>query len=311
LCDKQHRPVFDPYRIVEFVGLRVALIGVLQRSGKLPVTAECEVIDPRGAVLETLASIQGKFDRAIVLAHLPEAELRGLAAELPEVDAVIGGPTGQSLAPVHVGPTLVASATNKGKFLVSLSLPIRRGQTRPTAEVVEMSSRFVDDPAQVNNVREFRRKLDAHDFAASETGFADAVPATVSADYRIAGTETCRTCHAGAYATWHGSNHAHAWETLVKDETHVDSFCQQCHTTGYGLPGGFQSRAKSQDCISVGCESCHGPSLAHVEKPEKHTPFAAREQCTRCHDHENSPEFEFATYWNQVVHRTEAQNDKR
>ena len=31
------------------------------------------------------------------------------------------------------------------------------------------------------------------------------------------------------------------------------------------------------------------------------TPFAARDQCVRCHDRENSPEFEFAAYWKKTV----------
>ena len=95
------------------------------------------------------------------------------------------------------------------------------------------------------------------------------------------------------------------WETLVAGETHVDPFCQTCHTTGYGMPSGFRSRARSADRVAVGCESCHGPSQAHVERPEKRTPFAAREHCTHCHDHENSPHFEFAAYWKKIAHGAE------
>ena len=45
---------------------------------------------------------------------------------LPEADAVIGGPTGQSIVPTAVGPTLLAAATNKGKFLVELDLRRRQ-----------------------------------------------------------------------------------------------------------------------------------------------------------------------------------------
>ena len=58
-----------------------------------------------------------------MLAYLPEAELRQLAAELPEADLVVGGPTGQSIAPIRVGPTWLASATNKGKFLIQMETP--------------------------------------------------------------------------------------------------------------------------------------------------------------------------------------------
>jgi hypothetical protein len=83
---------------------------------------------------------------------------------------------------------------------------------------------------------------------------------------------------------------------------HVDSYCQQCHTTGYGLPGGFESAGGSAALRSVGCESCHGPSQAHVRNPKLHTPFAARDQCQSCHDHENSPQFNYAAYWPRIEH---------
>ena len=57
---------------------------------------------------------------ALRLAYLPEAELQTLAATLPEADAVIGGPTGQTLRPQRLGGAgaLLTSATRKGKFMV-------------------------------------------------------------------------------------------------------------------------------------------------------------------------------------------------
>jgi hypothetical protein len=308
LRDRQHRPLFDPCRIVDAGGIRVILIGVLKTYARLEGDKNWEIGDPRLAVLETLTAKQGKFDRAVVLAHLHESDLRDLAAALPEVDAVIGGPTGQSLAPIRIGPTLLASATNKGKFLVSVSLPTTKKTVELAAAVVEMSADLADDKAQEANVLRFRRELERRDFEASETGFAPELPAAGGTADTVAGNESCRTCHPSAFDRWRESGHAQAWETLVAEGTHVDSFCQQCHTTGYGIPGGFLSRGKTPDRVAVGCESCHGPSLAHVEKPEKHTPFAAREQCTRCHDRENSPQFEYTAYWKLIGHGRETRN---
>src|SRR5207237_8926649 len=129
-----------------------------------------------------------------------------------------------------------------------------------------------DDEAQVENVRTLRRELAGPDFDASETGFMSP-NLYKSSKERIAGSEACRDCHAAEFEKLLSSRHAQAWETLVAEETHVDPFCQTCHTTGYGMSGGFQSRSKSADRVAVGCESCHGPSQAHVEKPEKRTAF--------------------------------------
>ena len=44
---------------------------------------------------------------------------------LPEADLVVGGPTGQSVPPQQIGPTMLASATNKGKFLARFDQPAR------------------------------------------------------------------------------------------------------------------------------------------------------------------------------------------
>jgi len=305
--DTHDRLIVEPYRIVEAGGSRIILIGVAELHYGNFDSLDWQLDDPRNAVLTALDQAAGKFDRAVVLAHLDEVALRKLAAELPEVDAVIGGPTGQSLAPTRLGQVIVASATNKGKFVVTLPLAADRKQTVPQAEVIELSSKFSDDPVQIDNVRAFRKELGRRDFSAAQTGLAARSSGPASKGFQVAGTDSCRKCHADEFAAWNDSKHAQAWQTLVSDEVHVDPACQLCHTTGYGQPGGFESLSKSAARTAVGCESCHGPSQAHADRPKQRTPFAAREQCRSCHDHENSPRFDFDTYWKKVAHGQHAQ----
>ena len=102
--------------------------------------------------------------------------------------------------------------------------------------------------------------------------------------------------------SWHASRHSHAWDVLVAKGAHVDPFCQQCHTTGYGHDGGFVSVGQTPQLVHVGCENCHGPSSSHVADPKTKTPFLAREQCVKCHDHENSPQFVLREYWPKIRH---------
>ena len=61
----------------------------------------------------------------------------------------------------------------------------------------------------------------------------------------VAGNESCWNCHKADCVLWENSKHAHAWETLAQRGQQVDPDCQQCHTTGYGVPGGFQSVRRS------------------------------------------------------------------
>jgi hypothetical protein len=52
----------------------------------------------------------------------------------------------------------------------------------------------------------------------------------------------------------------------------------------------------------VGCESCHGPARSHVLQPNVKTIYNARDRCVACHDHENSPQFNYEKYWAEIAH---------
>jgi hypothetical protein len=274
LRDKQGQPVAEGVRMITRGGKRVALVGVLSRRHAV---AGVQIDDPREAVLQTIAGLRDQYDTLVVLAYLPEDELRQLAAELPEADAMIGGPTGQSIAPRQTGQALLAAATNKGKFVVELALTASQPRHSWTGQVVEMGPTLAHSPAQETNLRRYLAELDRRQFSAQESGLA---PSTTSmpADFRLAGNQACIACHSQDCSHWDGTKHAHAWQTLLDKGFHVDSYCQQCHTTGFGMPGGFQSIARSTRLMGVGCESCHGPSAAHASNPRLRTPFLAKDQ---------------------------------
>lgn len=274
-------------------GLRLAITGVV--SPKF-ANADVQISDPIDAVLNAVEDLE--FDRLVVLAYMPVDELRELAANLPEADVIIGGPTGQALSPETSGQTLLLSATNKGKFLAEVAFTGAKGSV--SGKVVEMSADIPDHPKQRDNLDAFRAFLEQRDFTAAESGFVDStVQAGGSA---IAGDEACGACHDETSDHWAGTAHAHAWQTLIDDAAHVDSYCQQCHTNGFGQPEGFLSAKRSPKRVNVGCEACHGPSSRHVENEAIKTPFDAKGICRKCHDPENSPAFEFDSYWEQVRH---------
>ena len=278
-------------------GRRVLIVGVVSPRYATP---EVKVSEPRQAVLAALGSGSKTEQRSvIVLAYLPEDELNALAASLPEADAIIGGPTGQAVAPHAVGPTLVGAATNKGKFLVRFDAS--PGSTW-SGRVVELGPTFADAADQQQNVKAYLARLAKRDFAAAESGLVEVLPAGTPADYRIAGSASCAKCHEADQKVWTNSKHAHALATLKDKGFDVDPYCQSCHTTGYGLPGGFERLSTGAQRLDVGCENCHGPSAAHVANPKRHTAWTASDQCLRCHDHENSPKFEYAGYWARIAH---------
>lgn len=293
--------VASPWCLVETAGRRVALVGLLDpryAAGRIRVDP------PREALLAALRQIAGQYDCVVVLAYLPADALRDLAAMVPEVDVIVGGPTRQPIAPERVGPVLVASATNQGKFLVGIDVPRLRARAEWTGSIVAMSEQFADDAEQAANLLEYYDELARRDFTPDQTRLAERLPAGLPEDYRIAGTAECRKCHGEEGETWARSKHAHAWDSLRSKRAEVDPDCQRCHATGYGQPGGFASVRRTADRSQVGCESCHGPSLRHARKPVERTPFFARakDRCVGCHDRENSPDFKYDEYWAKIRH---------
>jgi hypothetical protein len=305
LRDRDGQLVAESVRVISAGGRRIALVGVL---GERYATADCPVSPPRQAAIEALRGVAGKYDTAIVLAYLPEDDLRQLADDLPEADVVVGGPTGQPLSPKSIGPTLLTSATSKGKFLAKLDAPAFGTRDCWTGKIVELNEEFADDAEQVKGVEAFRAELAQRDFAPEQTGFVEPLPKDLPKGYAVAGDKACKKCHEEDCRDLRKSKHLTAWKTLETKGAHVDPDCQRCHTTGYGLPGGFSSIRGTAAMTNVGCEACHGPSQAHAAKTSVHTPYfaQAKDHCTGCHDRENSPKFDYDKYWEKIRHGQKA-----
>ncbi len=157
------------------------------------------------------------------------------------------------------------------------------------------------------------------------------------AAFSYAGTKKCRPCHLKEYNAWSETKMAKAFELLKpgvkaaektkakldpkKDYT-TDPACLACHTTGYGMPGGFVDAATTPDMAGVGCEMCHGPGGTYL-KPEhmslqnkeyKKASLVAiglvgtitKEQCTPCHN----PKSPFFKDFNFEERKTKGTHEK-
>ncbi|OHE16458.1 MAG: hypothetical protein A2X96_05015 [Syntrophobacterales bacterium GWC2_56_13] len=96
---------------------------------------------------------------------------------------------------------------------------------------------------------------------------------------QFVGPGKCKTCHEKQYASWKKTRMANSFNMLRpgvkgqekqmvglnpdKDYTQ-DETCLPCHTTGYGLVGGFVSIEKTPDMAGVSCEACHGHGGTYV-----------------------------------------------
>lgn len=145
------------------------------------------------------------------------------------------------------------------------------------------------------------------DAARASTGERSCAQASSPAE-TYAGSESCRACHAAAFALYDTTKHARAWKTLVDAGKSCDLGCVSCHTVGYEQPGGFCRLDDALRFANVGCESCHGPGAGHVKSPAARAAWGAsfvrdpgESTCRACHSKEHSDLFSFDAYRPRIL----------
>jgi hypothetical protein len=285
------------------------------RSAMLPVVKAPEEVLP-----DILADLEKDTKVQVLMVQGPPEMARELGKKFPGFDVVVGtsvydpAENGERL---NDGKTLLVNVGQKGKYVVVVGMfpdadPTLRyqrisldhhwnGPARPMYELIE---------------DEFQGMLKS---AGIVEGFPRHDPVGGVPGARFVGAEACKSCHPGTVAKWATTKHAHAFEDLVKDpkglrgDHQFDAECVSCHTTGFEYNSGWKSAELTPYLKGNQCENCHGPASKHAENPDDP---AARKAialnaadanrnglCIRCHDGDNSPKFDFITYWGQVAHK--------
>ncbi|MCC6512099.1 MAG: cytochrome C554 [Pirellulaceae bacterium] len=324
-------------RIIEVGGRKIGVTAVLGDGHIAELKDYTDVITAPAAqslrkVLEELKA--QKCDYLVLLAHASLEESQQLARDVPGFDLVVsagGFPEPQyQLEEIEGSTTKLTQVGAKGMFSVLVGLypdkdvPVRYQR-------VALSSQFADSPRMLKRFGEYQKRLESLGF--------DGLKVPVQAledDLKFVGSESCGDCHSKAYQVWKDSEHFTATESLVNPPNsrsmiprHFDPECLSCHVTGwnpqkyYPYSSGFASLEKTPSLTGNGCENCHGAGSAHVAaengdiqaddallktlREKMRLPLAeARDHCARCHDQDNSPDFQhegaFEEYWQQIAH---------
>lgn len=113
------------------------------------------------------------------------------------------------------------------------------------------------------------------------------------------GSQACGECHEDQYTSFKTkSKKATSWhsvEVMASDlKPQEVKTCYECHTTGYGQPGGFVSLEATPHLADVGCETCHGPGGLHAETEDPDDLIRpTAESCDNCHNAERVGVFDF------------------
>lgn len=276
-------------------------------------------------------------DINILLSFSEPEESQKLLEQFPIFNVVLTakGPEDPDPRAIPVGENgqLMLKVGQKGKHVGVLGYYPDSPDQKFKWELVNLDNRrFKNDPRMREHMANYQQNLVFENFAKNEPAI------THTSGNTFVGAKSCKKCHTKAYAKWKDSKHAHAFETLISGRkgqekewvprTH-DPECLACHVTGWEpqdvlrFNSGFVSEKETPDLKGQQCENCHGPASQHVdlelqwEKDRKSVQNSllmesrknmhinkpdAEKVCAKCHDHENSPKFDFEKYWKQIEH---------
>jgi 2',3'-cyclic-nucleotide 2'-phosphodiesterase (5'-nucleotidase family) len=299
----ERRRAFPPAAPARVGGQRVALIGLLDPELGDP-SGQLEVTPPAEAARAALAALDPRPDRVVVLFHgSAEAAREQLAALGDQIDLILCGHDARRGAkPARVGRAHLVQALRDARALTQVSL--RGGD----AQVQQRSlDHFVpDDPsarARVDRYYEDVRGLPEQKRKPTHGG-------------AYVGAESCRACHAEAYAVFAATKHHGAQARVqAQDPKRADlAECTRCHVTGFGYTSGFRDLQTTPHLGEVSCEACHGVGGEHVRRKLQGDtsvrgygllpgfPASWEPVCVSCHDPSNSPDFDFRAYLRKIKH---------
>ncbi|MBI9090232.1 MAG: cytochrome c family protein [Desulfobacterium sp.] len=123
---------------------------------------------------------------------------------------------------------------------------------------------------------------------------------TLAEERVYVGSKACEDCHDKEYANHvKFSKKASSFESIrvMRSKLTAAEYneCLECHTTGYGKPGGFVSESQTPDLKNAGCEVCHGPGSLHAESgdPDDIDHDLTVESCSTCHNADRVQAFDY------------------
>lgn len=323
------------HRVIELAGVRVGVTAVLgdEARAQLPSTSDLEARPAAEALAELVPALTAASDVQVLLSYATREESTALARQFPQFEVVVtaGGAEEPPYQPEPLDgqDTLLVEVGHKGMYAAAIGW--YDDTERPWRfQRVPIDARFPDAPEMRDLLGDYQEQLRLSGLEAL-TGAPIVHPrhdAKFPGSGEFAGSARCAECHKKAFAKWQTSGHARALESLTKLDPprQFDPECISCHATGWEpqkyVPyvSGFMSEAQTPALAGNSCENCHGPAAEHaaIEESRSARQLGRRDQlrgllkltkatagdqvCRQCHDHDNSPEFDFDKYWPKVEH---------
>ena len=296
--------ILPEYKVVERSGIRYGIVSVLDPRYKIITMSNQEenfvVDDPIPVLRELLPRLRKEADTIVLLAHLGEQQSEVLLKEVKGIDMCVVGHTSRNInAERVINDTAVFASAFEGRYIGRANLFVDDADGRVMAidvGVTALNDEIADDEEMLARVEQY--KQDLIDFKTAKRA---EYPRTMGSEKEsFLGERACMSCHEDAWKVYLDSTHRSAFATIRNKGQSFEPECLSCHTTGYRHMNGYSDEAPFNKLANVQCEACHGYGSQHARDGK--WVQQAKDSCVMCHDEKNSPDFDYATYWEKIKH---------
>jgi len=292
------------YLLVEKGGVMFGVASVISPDFKIiSMSARDDAIridDPVATMRELIPEMRkAGAQTVLLLSHLGDTATESLLREVAGIDICLVGHTTRFYnSPRVFEKTILLAGSFEGRVIGRLKADIDGSGVVQSFEVAvtSLDDKIADDPALVERTQNLKQHLE--EVRLSARGRFQ--PTLGSEDEKFLTENECRKCHEEIWDKLRSSDHSRAMAGLSIKGQSQNPECLVCHTTGYLYKNGYDSMVPYSRLANVQCEACHGYGTLHARDGEWGE--KARNSCTTCHDQENSPEFDYATYWEKISH---------
>ena len=296
--------ILPEYLIVEKNGIKFGIISVLDPIYKIMTMSnkdpEFEIQDPIAVLRELVPRVRLEADTILLLGHMGDKNQEMAVKEVKGINMCVIGHSHRSLNTERiVDDTAMLSATKEGQFIgrADLFVDDKDGQLMAfDIEITSLDQGKPDSEEVLQLVKDYKKSFEEF----QQVKRAD-YPRNMGSDKEeFLVDRSCMGCHEDAWQVYAKSGHKRAFSTLRNKGQNFEPECLSCHTTGYMHKKGYSDKRPFNQLVNVQCEACHGYGTEHARDGK--WVAQAKDSCVICHDKENSPDFDYATYWEKIKH---------
>ncbi|MCP4573038.1 MAG: hypothetical protein GY838_11845 [bacterium] len=292
------------FLVVERGGVRFGIVSVLDPNKRIITMSSdaesFEVDDPVVTLRTVLPRLREQCDTVVLLGHLGNGVTEEVVREVRGIDLAVMGHTYRAANDERiVDDTILLSSAYEGRQVGRADIFVSRDKGRIMAvdvNITQLNDKVADDESMAARMEKYKA-----DLVAMKEAQRAAFPRNLgSAKENFLGDRACKACHETSWNAYASSAHKQAFRTLRAKGQGFEPECLVCHTTGFQHRNGYSDKSPYNRLTNVQCEACHGYGTEH----ERSGPWGAqaKDSCVRCHDQENSPNFDYETYWAKIKH---------